>query len=164
MKMNKFRKMYSILLAGISFTVALVSFVVAKDELSRVNFAASAEENIVVEERGVFANIVLKMKGGNGVITATVENTFTLFPSTIRVYVELYSSETYQESYASMTLEKMNIVADLNMGETLSVSVSTGGEQKYWRARMRYKFDDRDWISQETDSLLYSAQGELLSQ
>ena len=123
-----------------------------------------ASEAVMAEERGEVTHLRIYTQGGNGVITATVENTFTLFPSTIRVYVELYSSETYQESYASMTLEKMNMVADLNMGETLSVSVSTGGEQKYWRARMRYKFDDRDWISQETDSLLYSAQGELLSQ
>lgn len=49
------------------------------------------------------------------------------------------------------------------MGKTLKISVSTEGKQKYWQARMRYKLDERDWVTKTTPSFLYSAQGEFIS-
>lgn len=123
-------------------------------------YAADAE---VEADRGLFTNLTLGMHGQDGRIWAQVKNEFTLFPSVIIVYVELYSSKTYQESYTAMELEGREYIADLNIGETLELSVSTGGEQKYWMARMRYKFDDRDWVEKTTDALLYSAAGVCLS-
>ena len=123
-------------------------------------YAADAE---VEAERGLITNLTLGMHGEDGRIWAQVKNEFTLFPSVIIVYVELYSSKTYQESYTAMELEGREYIADLNIGETLELSVSTGGEQKYWMARMRYKFDDRDWVEKTTDALLYSAAGVCLS-
>ena len=107
--------------------------------------------------------LMLYSWGEDGQIWAQVKNQFTLFPSVIIVYVELYSSTTYQESYTAMELEGREYIADLNMGETIEVSASTGGEQKYWMARARYKFDDRDWVEKTTDALLYSAAGVCLS-
>ena len=92
----------------------------------------------------------------------TVKNKFTLFPAVIVVYVELYSSETYTEDYTKMTLEGRNSTLDLNQGKSLEIRVPTGGKQKYWKARMRYKMDDRDWEERETVSVLYGANGELL--
>ena len=76
--------------------------------------------------------------------------------------MELYSSETYTEDYTQMTLEGRNSTLDLNQGDTLEIRVPTGGKQKYWKARVRYKMDDRDWVEDETVSVLYSANGELL--
>lgn len=123
-------------------------------------YAADAE---VEADRGLFTNLTLGMHGQDGRIWAQVKNEFTLFPSVIIVYVELYSSKTYQESYTAMELEGREYIADLNIGETLELSVPTGGVQKYWMARMRYKFDDRDWVEKTTDALLYSAAGVCLS-
>ncbi len=122
-----------------------------------------AEEVTEQEERGLVTNLILYIEGGDGEIRAWVKNQFTLFPSTIVVYLELYSSETYQESYTTMTLEKRVMTGDLNMGDTLETSAPTNGEQKYWKARMRYKFDERDWISKETEAMLYNGQGELVN-
>lgn len=134
----------------------VASFTVA--EAKSAEYAANAEVN-----RGLITNLTLGMHGEDGRIWAQVKNEFTLFPSVIIVYVELYSSKTYQESYTAMELEGRKYIADLNMGETLELSVPTGGEQKYWMARARYKFDARDWVEKTTDALLYSAAGECLS-
>lgn len=136
----------------------VASFTVA--EAKSVEHAADAE---VEAERGIATSLTLDIGGENGQIWAKVKNQFTLFPSVIAVYVELYSSKTYQESHTAMELEGRKYIADLNMGETLELSVSTGGEQKYWMARARYKFDDRDWVEKTTDALLYSAAGVCLS-
>lgn len=136
----------------------VASFTVA--EAKSAEYAADAE---VEAERGLITNLTLGMHGEDGRIWAQVKNEFTLFPSVIIVYVELYSSKTYQESYTAMELEGREYIADLNIGETIEVSASTGGEQKYWMARMRYKFDDRDWVEKTTDALLYSAAGVCLS-
>lgn len=112
--------------------------------------------------RGLATNLSVTIGGGNGEVWAKVKNNFTLFPSKIRVYVELYSSETYAESYTSMKLEKSNYIDDLNIGKSLMVSVPTGGGQRYWQARMRYKFDNKDWVSKTTPSYLYDGQGNLI--
>ena len=136
----------------------VASFTVA--EAKSVEHAADAEVEV---DRGLITNLTLGMHGEDGRIWAQVKNEFTLFPSVIIVYVELYSSKTYQESYTAMELEGREYIADLNIGETLELSVPTGGEQKYWMARMRYKFADRDWVEKMTDALLYSAAGVCLS-
>lgn len=124
---------------------------------------ALCEEEVQEEEvspRGWMTYLSLSMGGeGNGEIWAETGNVFTLFPSTIKVYLQLYSSYTFQESYSTMTLENQVYTPDLNMGETLRVTAPTGGEQKYWLARIWYRFDERDWESKVTDILLYSADG-----
>lgn len=87
--------------------------------------SANAETNTVpmesneqfeeVEEaitRELMTNLSLAIGGCNGEVWAEVKNEFTLFPSTVWVYVELYSSDTYQEFYSTMTLEKMDSVRE----------------------------------------------------
>ena len=146
-------------------TVALMFGAVSAGTRARAA-VAEPKTNVTIADngsRGLLTNLLLSIGGENGQIWAQVKNQFTLFPSVISVYVELYSSDTYQESYTTMTLEKRGHIADLNMGETIRISVSTDGEQKYWMARMRYQFDDRDWVSKTTDALLYSADGVCLS-
>lgn len=114
------------------------------------------------EERGLFTSIGLYMEGGNGVIRAWAKNLFTLFPAVVRLDVELYSSETYENTYTKMKLEKRASIADLDQGHILEVTASTNGEQKYWRARVYYNMDQGEWKSQETDTLLYSPEGEVI--
>lgn len=115
------------------------------------------------ETRGLYAHLDVSVSSDNNYILGQVKNVFTLFPSTIVVYLELYSSEVYTEDHTQMTLEGSNMTYDLNQGEILEVRVSTGGRQRYWKTRIKYKFDDRDWVESETNSYLYSADGECLS-
>lgn len=119
-----------------------------------------AEEEI--EPQGLMVKLSLNISAGDGNVTAKVKNTFTLFPSTVWVYVELYSSETYQESYTSMSLVAINSTKDLNMNKSISATASTNGESRYWQARMRYKFDSNDWISKVTSTYRYDGSGNLI--
>ena len=108
---------------------------------------------------GLMTSLTLSIGGEKGVITASVKNTFTLFPATVRVVVELYNSDTFQESYTTMELVCRNMISDLNMGSTVQTQSSTNGEQKYWKARMYYKIDAKDWQQRETEAVLYGADG-----
>lgn len=113
--------------------------------------------------RGIYTALSLSINGGNSRIWATVKNDLTLFPSTVFVIVELYSSETYCESYLDMELVSRNSTTDLNMGDTIVAEGMTGGVQKYWQARMRYKRDNDAWKEGNTGTLLYSADGTFLN-
>lgn len=112
--------------------------------------------------RGLFASLSLAINGGDGMIWATVKNDFTLLPSTVVVIVELYCSDTYYESHEDMELVSINSTEDLNMGKTITAEASTGGVQKYWQGRMRYKVDKKGWQSETTGTMKYSAEGEYL--
>lgn len=109
--------------------------------------------------RGLYTALSLSINGGNSRVWATVKNDFTLFPATVIVVVELYSSNTYYEDYRQMTLISRNTTPDLDMGDTIRAEASTGGVQKYWQARMRYKVDNNAWAEKVTDSLLYDGNG-----
>lgn len=113
--------------------------------------------------RGLYTSLSLSINGGDGKVWATVKNDITIFPSDVKVIVELYASETYYESYTDMELVCMNAIEDLNMGKTITAEASTGGVQKYWHGRMRYKIDNGAWESGTTGTLLYSADGTYLN-
>lgn len=112
--------------------------------------------------RGLYTHLSLSINGGNGKIWATVRNDFTLFPSTVIVIVELYTSNTYHELHTDMTLVSINSIDDLNMGQSIVVEGSTGGVEKFWQARMRYKKDNGGWKTETTGTLRYSANGDYL--
>ncbi len=163
--MSKTKKFLCVIL--LLLTVAVFTFGFSNSLLRNTNVTANAAtENAsneeVIQPRGLAANLTISIDGGNGEVWAKAKNNFTLFPSTIYVYVELYSSQTYQESYANMKLVKMDSVTDLNMGKSIIVSVPTNGEQKYWQARMRYKFDNREWTSKTTQTILFDGQGNVI--
>ena len=61
-----------------------------------------------------------------------------------------------------MDLEKVGYTADLNWREKIEILVPINGEEKYWRARMQYKLDSKDWVSVETNTYLVNADGMLL--
>ncbi len=111
----------------------------------------------------LWTSLSLAIDGGDGKVWATVKNEFTLFPSTVWVILELYSSDTYQESHLNMTLVGRESTLDLDMGHTLTITASTGGVQKYWQGRMRYKIDNDEWKEGNTGTLLYDADGNFLN-
>lgn len=131
-------------------------------ETSTHKEGTSAIKNDNATPMGIYTHLSLSINGGNGKIWATVKNDFTLFPATVTVIVELYSSDTYQEYHTNMTLMGSNKINDLNIGKTLTIECSTDGVQKYWQARMRYKIDSGGWNSEATSSLLFSADGTCL--
>ena len=130
---------------------------------------ASAEASPVVENydadkstRGIYTSLSLSLNGGESKVWATVKNDLTIFPSDVYVIVELYASSTYQEYYTNMELVSTNYTVDLNMGETIKAEANTGGAQKYWHARMRYKVDNGSWKEETTGTMKYSADGTFL--
>lgn len=108
---------------------------------------------------GIFTSLDLALDCGNGEVWATVTNTFTLFPAVVRVVVQLYCSDTYQENHSTMTLVCRNSIDDLNMNQSIETRASTNGEQKYWKARMYYKVDAKDWKENETVCALIDGDG-----
>lgn len=115
-----------------------------------------------VSTKGMYTSMALLIDGGDGKIWATAKNDLTIFPSTVMVIVELYTSHVYQDLYTNMELVARNTTADLNMGETLVVEASTGGEQKYWHGCIKYKVDDKPWKELSSGTLSFSANGTFL--
>lgn len=120
------------------------------------------QDNTQQSVYGVTTSLSLSINSGDGKVWATVKNDFTLLPSTVVVIVQLYSSDTYAESYTEMELVCMNSIADLDMGKTISTEAETGGVEKFWLARMRYKIDSNVWQSRQTGACKISGDGEFL--
>lgn len=127
----------------------------AQDEMSNENVEG-------VETRGIYTSLSLSIDGGNGRIWATAKNEVTIFPSTVRVTVELYCSDVYCASYENMTLAASNSISDLNMGESITVNCSTSGKQKYWQGRMVYKIDNKAPESKVTMVMIFDANGNFI--
>lgn len=115
-----------------------------------------------VSPYGLATSLSLSINSGNGKVWATVKNDLTVFSSTVIVIVQLYSSNSYAESYTQMELVCMNSIADLNIGKTITTEAETGGVEKFWLARMRYKVDNGSWSSRQTGACRISASGEFL--
>ena len=120
--------------------------------------AVSVDETAEAEPR-LFTLLSLNIGAENGEVWAAVKNEFTLGFSTVRVYVQLYSSYTYKESYTNMTFESQTYIEDLNIGETVRTAASTNGEQKYWMARARYRINSGDWEEKVSSLWLIDGDG-----
>lgn len=127
----------------------------AQDEISYEN----VEE---VETRGIFTSLSLSMDGGNGRVVVTAKNDLTIFPSTVRVIVELYCSDVAQKNYADMTLVAQKSIDDLNIGESISAEYLTGGKVKYWQGRMSYRIDNKFWEEKTTGTMKIDADGNFI--
>lgn len=127
----------------------------AQDDMSNENVEG-------VETRGIYTSLSFAMDGGNGRVWATAKNEVTIFPSTVKVTVELYCSDVYYASYENMTLAAQNSIDDLNMGESITVNCSTGGKQKYWQGRMVYKIDNKAPESKVTLIMIFDANGNFI--
>lgn len=159
--MTKIKKIVSGLLISV-FLLALTLFSINNKTYVKADTDLPTDETETesgVELYGLFTSLTLSIDGGNGEIWADVYNSITIFPAVVYVIVQLYSSDTYQESYQNMNLVSANSINDLNMGQTLTTRVSTNGEQKYWKARMYYRMDSKDWVEKVTKTMLFSADG-----
>ena len=58
-----------------------------------------------------------------------------------------------------MTLEAANYIADLNIHKSLYCRNYINGVKRYWRAKVTYKFDNKGWREQESDTMLIEADG-----
>ena len=58
-----------------------------------------------------------------------------------------------------MTLVASNYIYDLDQGETLSVTASTEGRQSFWKARARYKIDNKPWQERLSETVLFDKDG-----
>jgi len=125
-------------------------------------YAAEKGGSATASPDGIFTSLSVSLNCGDGMVWATARNDMTLFPATVSVYVELYSSVEYQSSYLKMTQESYSYTSDLDMGETLTATVATGGVQKYWMARIYYRVDNKDWSEKTTSVQLISGAGEAL--
>ncbi len=122
----------------------------------------TARQSAYAAENGIYTSLSISIDGGDGKVRTIVRNDITIFPSTVMVRVELYSSETYQESYTNMTLEQTAGIDDLNMGKTITAEANTNGVKKYWQGRVRYRVDNGAWKDLKTSITLFDANGTLI--
>lgn len=94
-----------------------------------------------------------------GFVAAVVKNKFTLFSSTVEVYLYLYSSVSYPEDIMDMEMETWSYITDLDMGNTLYAEAATHGQAKYWVARARVSVNGGDWDYMQTKAFLFNADG-----
>lgn len=168
MKQTKSKKLLISLLLGLLLFVNIV-LPMAMRSINSYAATVKDEQGYVDEERDneiqprAFTTLSVSVNGGEGNVWATVRNDFTLFPSTVLVIVELYSSLTYTDNYNKMTLEAINQIDDLDMGNTVSAIASTGGVDKYWLGRVKYNDGSTGgWKYKDTGCCKISASGEFL--
>ena len=158
--MIRFRNFLAAIMAIVSISVLLLS---TNTVVNRVY----AEENDGTQQgendRGLFVTLSINIQGGDGQVFTTAKHDFSIFSSTVNIYVYLYYSTTLTTDYNNMTLAATAHSSDLDFGQTLTATASTGGEQRYWIGRMYYKIDTNDWESKTVGPVLYSASGALIS-
>ena len=145
--------------------LALISVLIGCIALCSIGATASAATTNPepdAEPLGLYTKISLTIGASGNDVWAEAHNDFTLGKSTVQVYVELYSSLTYQESYRDMTLESRNYIADLNINKSIDTTAHIDGVQRYWRARVNYKLDNKDWTSKETATYLLDVNGNVI--
>lgn len=160
--LKKFQNVLGVFCAACMLAASASAIPVAHAQAESGNgcLASVTEENI--EPRGLFASVSIALDCGNGEVRVTARNDFTLFPATVRVELELYSSDAYCSSYEQMTLVDKKTVDDLNIGESFFVSSSTGGETKYWCGRMKYRVDKKDWKTSVTGMYQIDGNGNVI--
>lgn len=116
-----------------------------------------------IETKGVYVEVGLIIKGnGNGTITATARNNFTLGFTELYVMVGLFSSDEFTMFYEDMEMVTYNFTQDLNIFKEISTTASTNGVAKYWRAVAMYRKDTDDWKTISTPCMLYDGNGNLI--
>ena len=115
------------------------------------------------ETRGVYVEVSVGIKGnGNGTITATARNDFTLGFTELYVTVGLFSSDEFTMFYEDMEMVTYNFTQDLDIFKEISTTASTNGVAKYWRAVVMYRKDTDDWKTISTPCMLYDGNGNLI--
>ena len=102
-------------------------------------------------EPTAFTSLSITLGTRDGYVVAIAKNDFTLFSSTVKVYVQLYSSTTYQQTYNTMTLEAQYYTDDLDMGHSITIQTAINGVPRYWQARIYYKVNTNGWKEKVTN-------------
>lgn len=116
------------------------------------------EENV----QRAFTNISASLTTTSERVVAHAQNNFTLFPTTVHVYIELYSSTLYASSYRGMELTNSNYIIDLDMGESIAVSAPINGQQRFWQARAYYQEGNGAWKEVLSDIFLIDTNGNVV--
>lgn len=122
------------------FAIALMpaAAAFADDRPAGAEYSRSA---VSADERGILTIMNISFTSGNGSVTVTATNQLTIFPATVFVRVELYRSQEYCPDYRDMRCVSTKSIGDLDMGNSISASYSTSGEQMYWMGRAMYTVD-----------------------
>ncbi|MBD5099690.1 MAG: N-succinylarginine dihydrolase [Clostridiales bacterium] len=142
--------------------IVVLTGCVALSSMGATANAATVNPSPDAEPLGLMTKISLKLGTTGAEVWADAHNDFTLGKSTVQVYVFLYSSPTYKESYTEMTLENQKFVSDLDIYQSVRTSMPINGVQKFWKARVKYKLDSNDWVAKETEALLIDVDGNLV--
>ena len=157
------KRMKKVIIAVMAVMLTAVQSVAFASCGNKTADSGSEKKTSVTEENGaplgIYTDLQFALNGENGTVTASVKNKFTLFPSTVTVNLELYRSYDLQDSVSSMTLIASNNIYDLDQGETLSVTASTEGRQSFWKARARYKIDNKPWQERLSETVLFDKDG-----
>ena len=146
----------------LTMTVLLLSCMCCVINNTSANAATKGGASDVADPYGLMTQISLTIGATSERVWAKVHNDFTLGNSTVQVYVYLYSSLDYQDDCNNMTLENRAYIGDLNINKSLETSAPINGVQRYWRARVEYRLDYKDWKSKETKTYLIDANGNVL--
>ena len=162
--MKNQQKVKKLALSGVLALLCALACFGMMTQNAKAGTSTDFESNIhkVAPTQGLYKSISFYIKGEAGKVCITAKNDLTIFPSTVIVIVELYSSDAYQSSYTNMQLVARNTINDLNMGETLTAEASTNGEQKYWHGVIKYKIGNQSWETASSETLVYSANGTYL--
>lgn len=142
--------------------IAVLTGCVALCSMGSTASAATANPTPDADPLGLVTRLSLQLGSTSTEVWANVHNDFTLGMSTVQVYLFLYSSLTYEEDYKNMTLETQRFIGDLDMNKSVMISAPINGVQRYWRARVLYKLDNKDWETKETVSLLIDVNGNVI--
>ena len=144
------------LIMGLNSMALITPGLPKMDEFTENSYSAYE----TVEPNGLYTSITLFIScEGDGKVSAGAKNTFTLFPSVVRVYVELYYSNEYERDFSKMTLAAREYIEDLDMGKTLTATASTDGEMRYWKPRTLFKKDNNEWNDKSLDAILVDGNG-----
>ena len=127
------------------------------------NAAVKDDSSNEAQPLGLMTKISLTIDANSESVLAIAHNDFTLGMSTVQVYVYLYSSLDYQENCSNMTLESYAYINDLNINQSLETSSAINGVQRYWRARVEFKLDNKEWNSSETKTYIIDVNGNVVA-
>ena len=142
--------------------IIVLTSCIALSSMGATASAATVNPSPDADPLGLMTKISLQLGSTSTEVWADAHNDFTLGMSTVQVYVFIYSSPTYQESYTEMTLENQKFVSDLDIYQSVRTSAPINGVQRFWKARVMYKLDGKDWVSKETVALLIDVDGNLV--
>lgn len=153
----------SVLLAGIAAAAPFVGSAVSAsaDEETR---PPETVENIASEEEitpYAMTKIEIGTTADSTYVYAHAKNTFTLFSSTVPVYLYLYASTYATPNIEEMTLMASNYITDLDMNKEITCS-ARHTEQLYWCAHVIYSASGKT-KTVTSAPILYSVDGTQLS-